>query len=182
MASEFFTDPIATKAYPRLKNTVVRYEPKRMEDSGNYQHDQRRINMGPTSSPEAAEKLFYHEGNHLVQQMEGWPLGTNSDWAGTQLAQLSNLRDQLRREGVALPLELRRHNRMLDAWDKADDKAKDALAYRMYRNEAGEQVAESGAQSVRSAKKAPALLTADPHEMYSELRLAELLRNFMGEP
>ena len=93
----------------------------------------------------------------------------------------------MNQEGMALPLELRRHNKILDAWDMiphdgglspAKKKAaQEALAYRMYRNEAGEQVADTGSRAIGENIKSYDF-KANPHEMFDQRRTADMVRNF----
>lgn len=186
--TDFFNDPIINKAYPDFSKHTVRMNPSMEPGSGSYDFRNRRINMGPMNSVQNAEKIFFHEGNHFMQQMEGFPLGTNPEYMFDQLGKMVDLRQQLRKSNTALPLELKRHNPLLDQWEAARyrrdltaeqrRKMQNNIAWHMYSREAGEQLAESGARTIRSMKPAHTLQTVDPREMYDVRRQINMLRNF----
>jgi hypothetical protein len=182
---DVYDHPRLYKAYPRLKEYEVSYNPSANLDSGVFSAGDKAIGLGPQSSPKDLLSTLNHEiAGHYVQHAEGWPGGTNSSWAARQLRKIP--KDAILEKGEVLPAVMERQRglaKLLHQADAVGDKREmTAVPYIGYRREAGEQMANAIAKSAeRGGGKIPHSYTTPYSLMYDERDLEQTLAHYWEE-
>lgn len=165
--ADFYNHPDLLRAYPDLEDMYVIYDPQ-LPYRGMI--DGEGIHLGPKTTN--THKTLLHELGHFAQEYEGWPPGTNPDWALNKFKQLDpNFSPYMARQKdlvarlKSMPLpEITRQTAP-------------TLTQQMYRRAAGEQLAEAlGMSGVSGGGKIDEFYDVSPHQMYDPRKLHEEVR------
>lgn len=156
--------PDLLQAYPEFNRTPIILDKELSPGQGSHYPKTGNLKLGATYRQDVLEGVMRHELQHKIQKVEGWPGGTNTTMAGMFLDDVLNIPERF---SPTL------HNRLRDFTERAaqakSPEDKYELMLNLYRQEAGEQMAEAVARKGRSSMKdmpISSFQTVHPSGMY----------------